>query len=80
MEMLHPARLSRTPSSASIAGAMSRSSSISGEEPRRLSFRGQLVKVVMPPEVPESTKSGEGLAEKILDIQFHAEEEVNHLT
>jgi len=61
---------------ASNSEAMSPSSSVSGQESRHLSFRGQIVRIVIPTDIPESTKSDEDILEKVLDIHQRDEEDV----
>jgi hypothetical protein len=58
-----------TPSTtASSSQAMSRATSLSGQDSRRLSFRGQMIKVILPAEVPQASIYNEDIAEKVSSI------------
>jgi len=64
------------PPATSNSEAMSRSSSQSGQELRRLSFRGQMIKVILPSETPDTANCEDDIIKKASHIQKRDAEDV----
>lgn len=77
MDSSHAPRSGPFPPATSNSEVTGQSSSQSGQELRRLSFRGQMIKVILPSETPDTANCEEDIIKKASHIQERDAEDVS---